>query len=122
MRSFNLKTILLAGIAVLLLNMFSPVYAATVTWGGGGSDNKWSNPVNWSGNTVPGTADVATFNATSTKVCTIDTAVNVAGLSIAAGYTGTVTQIGSITVGSSNFSQAAGTFTGGSADITIQHR
>ena len=95
--------------------------AATRTWTGLGPTNNWSDALNWSGGVVPGAADVATFDATSAKNATIAAAVNVAGVSIGAGYAGTITQSAGIgvTVGATGFSQAGGTFVGGTTTITL---
>jgi hypothetical protein len=87
------------------------------TWDGGGADNNWSTAANWSGNAVPtGTAAVI-FDGTSTKDCTIDNvgSWSSGSLTIAATYTGTVTQ--NVAVILSSFTQNAGTFTGGSAEL-----
>ncbi|MFH1022275.1 MAG: LamG-like jellyroll fold domain-containing protein [Planctomycetota bacterium] len=99
------------------------------TWGGGANnpitDPNWNVAGNWTGNAVPGAADVAVFDATSTVNCALDAVVNVAGIDIQAGYTGgsgsTITQNAGITVtvGGQNFTQAAGTFTGGDSAITV---
>ena len=91
------------------------------TCGGAGTANNWSCAANWSGDTAPTTSDVAIFDGTSTKNATINANISVAGISINAGYSGTITQSSTftVTVGSSNYSQAAGTFTGGSGDITV---
>src|SRR5689334_3919326 len=97
------------------------------TWDGGGTTNNWSEAANWSGDTVPGTDDVAVFHGTSTKNATIDVNITVQGIQINASYTNTgpgtetITQSGSstITVGSAGFFQSSGTFTGGSGDIDI---
>src|SRR5206468_11265718 len=44
----------------------------------------------------------------------------IAGLSIAAGFTGTIAQAGNaVTVGASGWTQTGGTFVGGSAAITV---
>ncbi len=61
---------------------------------------------------VPGTSDIAVFDSGCTYSATIDTNWNVGGITISTGYSGTITQAGiySVTVGSSGFSQAAGTF------------
>ena len=85
--------------------------AATVTWDGGGADgtcggnagdgNKWSCGLNWSTDSVPGIADTALFNGTSTKNVTIDSAQTIAALTMTTGYTGTMTQAASITVNGS---------------------
>lgn len=101
------------------------------TWDGGGTDgtcgggagdgNKWSCAANWSGDVAPGASDIAVFDTTSTKDVTIASNISVAGISINAGYTGTITQTSTftVTVGSSHYSQADGTFTGGSGTIDI---
>lgn len=88
------------------------VFAATITWDGGGGDNNWSTCANWSSDTCPGSSDVATFNATSVKDATIDAsfAGSLQGFSIASGYTGVIAQARDLTIGSAGFSQADGTF------------
>jgi len=109
--------------------LFTNAQAAVVTWdgegadgtcgGAGGDGNKWSCALNWVGDTLPGSSDIATFNATSTKDTTIDSAIDVAGIDIQSGYTGTITQNTgvTITVGTSNFAQADGAFIGGNSTI-----
>src|SRR6184192_2741647 len=94
---------------------------ATKTWDGGGSTNNWSEAANWSGDTVPGTADTVVFDGTSTKNATIDTNISVTGIQINTGYTGTITQSGSstVTIDVAGFFQSSGTFTGGSGAIDI---
>ena len=98
----------------------SPVRGAIRTWDGGGADNLWTNPLNWSSDLVPGAADSAIFDGTSLKDATINANVSVLGLAFNAGYTGTITQApgNTLTVGASAFAQADGTFSGGTAAIT----
>jgi hypothetical protein len=36
---------------------------AFIVWDGGGGDQSWDNPLNWSGDVLPGAADVALINA-----------------------------------------------------------
>jgi len=109
----------------------SAAEAATKYWIGSSGGNFSSNS-NWSttsggsnDTTAPGSSDIATFNGANTNNATLDTTVNVAGMDIrsdggGSGYTGTITQGSGIavTIGTSNFSQAAGTFTGSAASIT----
>ncbi len=111
------------------------VYAANVTWDGGGSDgtcggnvgdgNKWSCGANWSTDSVPAAADTAIFDSTSTKAATINTNISITAITINTGYSGTITQGNgsTITLSSTNasaaFSQAAGTFIGSAASITL---
>ena len=100
------------------------------TWDGGGTDgtcggvgtaNNWSCAANWSLDLVPSNLQGAIFDATSTKDVIIDTNINIVSISINAGYSGTITQSGSFTVsiGASGYSQAAGSFAGGSGAITV---
>jgi hypothetical protein len=90
------------------------------TWTDAAGDNNWNTAGNWSGGAVPGSGNVALFSSSSTANCTINTAVNVAGLTMSSGYTRTITQSSgeSITVGTSGFSNASGTFIGSSATTT----
>ncbi|MBI1907859.1 hypothetical protein HYS28_00365 [Candidatus Uhrbacteria bacterium] len=126
-KTFLCRTVF--GIALALAAVFfyaHPADAAVVTWdGGGGADTNWGTCANWSGNTCPTSIDIATFDATNTNNVTIATTLTggtaPAGIDINVGYTGIITQNTgvSITVGTSNFDQAAGTFTGSDAPITI---
>jgi len=98
-----------------------PARAAVIVWDGGGATNAWSEGANWTGDVAPGAADIATFDGTSTKNATIDAgfAGSVAGIDINTGYTGIITQARTITVGTSNYDQAAGTFTGSADTMTV---
>src|SRR3989344_4486557 len=87
----------------------------------------WNTAASWSatsggagGASVPGSADLAIFEATSTASMSLDAAVNVLGIQIDSGYTGTITQ-GAVTisVGTSGWTQNGGTFSGSSSAITI---
>ncbi|MGQ0827629.1 MAG: peptidoglycan DD-metalloendopeptidase family protein [Bacteroidota bacterium] len=108
----------------LMLTVFA--YSADRYWIAAGSAS-WNNTANWSttsggagGASVPGSGDIANFNGSGTGSCTVDAAVNVAGFIVAGGYTGTISQgVNTVTIGTSNASFAAGTFTGGSSSITI---
>ncbi|HYF01483.1 MAG TPA: Ig-like domain-containing protein, partial [Planctomycetota bacterium] len=89
----------------------------------------WSDPANWSdsasgagGFSVPAATTRVFFGADGTKdgACTIDVAVDVRQLAIQAGYDGTITQGGqTVAVGVAHFSQAGGTFSGGTASFTV---
>ncbi|HAU40220.1 MAG: S-layer-like protein domain-containing protein [Candidatus Peregrinibacteria bacterium GW2011_GWF2_43_17] len=92
--------------------------AAVVTWQGDESVN-WGTGGNWSTGSVPGTADIATFDGTGNTPCTINTAANVRGIDINTGYTNTITQAATLTVGISNYDQADGIFSGSTQDIDI---
>ena len=96
--------------------------AVTRTWDGGALTGNWTDPLNWSGDLVPGVNDVALFNGTSSKSAAVNAAVNVLGIRIDPGYTGTISQSpgSSITVGASGIVQAGGVFSGGNS--TAAHR
>ena len=106
---------------VVGLGVPDTVQAATRTWTGLGLTNNWSDAGNWAGGVIPGAADIATFDATGSKSATIGAVVNVAGVSIGAGYSGTIAQSPGIavTLGASGFSQAGATFVGGTAAVTV---
>jgi len=59
---------------------------ATNTWNGGGSTNNWSENANWSSGLAPISTDAVSFDATSTKNCTIDVSTTIASLTLATGY------------------------------------
>lgn len=113
--------LLFAVAAVSVFSFAHPAHAAVRTWDGGGTTNNWSEAANWSSNIAPGSADIATFNGTSTKDATIDAVINVSGIDINSGYTGTITQSSgiSMTVGTGDFDISAGTFVGGDSTIDI---
>jgi len=67
-------------------------------WDGGGVTNNWSEGANWASGVAPGSGDEAIFNATSTKDCTINTNTTVDLITVASGYTGTITMGAGITL------------------------
>jgi hypothetical protein len=93
---------------------------STDTWIAGSASN-WNNGANWSNGIVPGPTTIALFSASSSANCTIDAAINVQGLTIASGYAGAIAQSSgnTISIGSSGFSEASGTFTGDTAGDSI---
>jgi CheY-like chemotaxis protein len=105
------------------------ILAANITWNGAGTDgtcggnagdgNKWSCSANWVGGVVPGPADIATFNATSTKNAVVDSTFSgsLNSLNIAAGYTGTITLERSINL--TSYTQSSGTFNSSSFEPVI---
>ncbi len=106
-----------------LLSLFANplhAHAASLTWDGGGADNNWSTCANWTTDTCPIAGDTVTFNATSTKNSTIDAGApaSVATLTIAAGYTGTITLARTFAT-TTTFSQATGSFTASNQSFTM---
>ncbi|MFH0763614.1 MAG: DUF2341 domain-containing protein [Candidatus Omnitrophota bacterium] len=92
---------------------------ANITWNG--STSLWNVSGNWIGGVVPGDGDVAVFNGTSTRNCSINASINILGLCIESGYTGIITQAAgkTVTLGSTGYTQSGGTFTGGNSAITV---
>ena len=105
---------------IVFFLIFGVSHAATITWTAGSAGN-WLNGANWSGGVAPGSGDFVIFSASSTASATINTAVNVSGITITSGYTGTITQNSGkiVTVGSSGWTQSGGAFAGSSAGDTI---
>ena len=87
----NLGNKVIVGLFLFLFGSALPAHAATATWGGGGTDNLASNPVNWTGSVAPRDYDSIVFDTTSTKDSMWDTYIIPASLSLNQGYTGTVT-------------------------------
>lgn len=121
------KTLVFVFFFALLLGWGGPAFAVVKYWIGP-ADGSFGNNLHWSlsstgtnDTTAPGSGDIATFSADSTTNSTIDADVNVAGINITSGYTGVITQNSTktVTVGSSNYVQANGTFTGGDSNIDI---
>ncbi len=114
------RLLLVAAAITLSLVHSQSTVAATRTWTGLGVTNNWNDAANWSGGLIPGAGDVASFDGTSSKNAIMNVAVNVGGVSIA-GYGGTITQAAGIaaTVGATGWTQAGGTFVGGTAAFTV---
>jgi hypothetical protein len=74
---------------------------AIKTWTGAGANNNWNTALNWSGGTIPVTADDIVFNGafpvTGNKDCTFNVNISVTSINFT-GYTGTFTFFGSLTV------------------------
>ena len=120
-RAWFVSLILGATLALLLAAMPTPAAGATRTWTGLGASNLWNDALNWSGVAVPGAADTAVFDGTSAKPATLNINVSVSGLAVNVGYGGTLTQAAgtTLTLGAVGFSQAAGTFAGGTGLMTV---
>jgi hypothetical protein len=104
------------------------LYAANRYWVGVLPGN-WSSTLNWSagsggagGVSVPTAADNVFFDGglgTDIGNCTVDVPVGITSITVTAGYTGTISQ-GVNTISTTNAASfTGGTFTGGSANMTI---
>jgi hypothetical protein len=105
----------------LLVGMFNNLNAATVVWDNDSGDGLWSTDINWSTDSKPTSVDIAQFDATSVANVTIDMDINVLGINVTSNYTGIITQGAGteIMIGTGGYTQANGTFAGGSDVITI---
>src|ERR1043165_4220623 len=68
---------------------------AQITWNGAGATNNFSDGGNWVGGVMPGASDAAIFDGTSSKNCDFDVDIDVASLSVNAGYTGIINALSS---------------------------
>ena len=125
---------LLMGISVSVFYVvfFTPLAdAMTLYWVGanGASTNTASNwkttdPASCGGGDAlspPNSGDDIVFDADCDNGANVDTALSVGSITLNSGYSGTVTQSASITTAAAlgSYSQAGGTFSGGSAAIDI---
>jgi len=96
---------------------------AVIVFDNGNGTNIVSDDLNWVGDTKPGSGDIGTFNSTSTADCAIDENIDWQGINIESTYSGTITQNSTrtITINSSDFVQAGGTFAGGDSNIDINN-
>ncbi|MDH5729887.1 MAG: hypothetical protein OEZ58_12905, partial [Gammaproteobacteria bacterium] len=92
-----------------------------IVWDGGGPNNNWSSPNNWSTNSVPGPTEVAVFTSLSAKDVVINANVDVLGIMITSGYAGTITTSAgnTVTVGVNGFKQYGSSYTGSADAIDV---
>ncbi|HYE05978.1 MAG TPA: LamG-like jellyroll fold domain-containing protein, partial [Planctomycetota bacterium] len=104
----------------LLAMLMSPSAAETRTWSGSGD---WSDGANWTPAGVPTATSAVVFDGTSTNACAIDAAATptIAGLAIAAAYSGTIAQGAgtAVVVGALGVTIAGGTLVASVAGISV---
>lgn len=107
-------------------NMFFhllPGFGTPFTWVGLGLDANWTTPENWNTAQVPGASDVATFDNSCLSNCDplINVSITLRGVNVKSTYAGLITQASgqAITIGSSGWVQAGGTFQGGDTNMTF---
>ncbi len=107
-------------ILLLLINASVFSFSANITWTNGNGTGIWNDAANWSAG-IPGAADLAIFDGTSTANCLIDISIDVRGISMRTGYAGTVTQSlgNTIIIRDLDFFIAEGRFVGGDSDIDM---
>src|SRR5690606_33352835 len=86
------------------------------TWSGAGNDDRWDNPDNWFGGSVPLGMDEALFSGYCGFACTatIDSDISVAGIDLDSSFAGTLIQEGASEIGISTigYKQSSGLFEG----------
>ena len=107
----------------VLVGEFSCGTTLGITWTGATGDHLWTTAGNWTNNNVPGINDIAVFNGRCTGAncnVTVNTNVSVKGFKFYSSYPGTFSQgTYTLTAGSSGWNQSGGTFSGGSANISV---
>jgi len=84
------------------------------------SGTNWKNCEGGGGTSAPSGTDIAQFDSTSTKNCTINAAVSISQITVNAGYTGAISTSGSPSITlTGNLTVSAGTFAAGSASLTV---
>lgn len=93
-----------------------------ITWTGLAANNQWSTVGNWTNNTVPTASDVALFNSKCTGPncnSSMPASVSVRGLRLNSDYPGTLTAGTTVTIGTSGYIQAGGTYNGVASTKTV---
>lgn len=94
-----------------------------ITWTGLGGDQLWTNPLNWTDETVPGPGDIALFNSICGANCNVNINANISvrGFRLLSSYTGTITKNAgaSVSVAAGGWLQDSGTFAGSNSNITV---
>jgi hypothetical protein len=91
----------------------------TRTWDGGGATNNWSDPGNWSGDSIPTSADAVVFDGTSSKNAVVDSNFSVSSIQIEASYTGAISNPTSDLSVLGTYIQSGGTFIGGAGSMNL---
>ncbi len=88
------------------------VFAATITWDGGGADNNWFTDANWSGDRAPGGGEDVVFDGTSAK----NSVMNIAGLTLQS-FNASSTYTGTLSIANGNTLSVTGNWTYGAANF-----
>jgi hypothetical protein len=97
-----------------------PVASTTCTWDGGGSDNSWSTPANWSDDVAPSATCDVVFNSTSAKDSIVNAGFtsHIKSFSVNTGYSGTISASNTL-YDDGNFILNSGTFTANAQTLNI---
>lgn len=121
-------TLLLCTVSILMFQLDGLEAVSEPRYWVASSPANWNDAANWSetsggsgGAGVPDGSQVAVFDGLGTGDCTIDATADVSGLTIEAGYTGTISlNSQSLTVAEDAFLMRGGTFSGGAGSILIE--
>jgi hypothetical protein len=81
-----------------------PAKASTIDWDGGGGNNSWESSTNWSGDSLPTAADLASIGAASVQ---LSAAQSIAGFANSTGGMLTIGNGASLNVGTDGIVNAA---------------
>ena len=127
----NIRVVVRAVFVLAMVACFPAAFGATVTYTAGGGTEFWSNPLNWSGNAVPGISDDVDIPSVGTGTVRIDMnatvhSIFVHGSAIVLIETGRFLSVssssvvdvgGTLLLNSSNFQGAGTLFIYGTVDI-----
>ena len=125
-----MKFLKLLAIALIINAVWiSVVFAATVTWTGGGGDNLASTGLNWDTASAPTTGDAAIYNGafpvTGSKNSTWDITASLDRVEVTSGYSGVITQTAKLTTSGNNTHGGlkinGGTWTANGQDVQLAH-
>jgi len=85
---------------------------AAIAWDGGGNGTAWSDPLNWSGNVLPGPADDVTIGPGATTITYASGTTSIRSLHVAAGRTLALT-IGTLSLAAESAIEGTLNHTGG---------
>jgi uncharacterized repeat protein (TIGR01451 family) len=121
--NMGIRVFVRAVVVLAMVSASASAFGATVTWNAGGGTEFWSNPLNWSGNSVPTSGDDVIIANAGTSTVRIDvnatvnsiTVQNGTNLWIVTGQLLTVNNAGTIDFGGALALEEASTFSGNGA-------
>ncbi|MEA2238059.1 MAG: fibronectin-binding autotransporter adhesin [Thermoanaerobaculia bacterium] len=81
------RVIARAILALAMVAVSSSAFCATVTWDAGGGDDNWSNPLNWTGDSLPTSSDDVVITTGGPGTVLLDQNATVKSINVLAGVT-----------------------------------